>query len=139
MRVMTNGRFDIFHLGHLQMLNYAASLGDQLFVALNSDKSIKKLKGESRPIFDQEYRLSFISSLPFVTEARIFESKRCVDLILEWSPNIYLKSSDYNLNNLDKSEKQALMDINCDIEFMDIRTNISTSSIINRIKSDTSI
>ena len=136
---MTNGCFDIFHLGHLQMLNYASSLGDQLFVALNSDQSIKKLKGESRPIFDQEYRLTFISSLPFVTEARIFESIRCVDLILEWSPDIYLKSSDYNLNNLDQLEKQALMDINCKIEFMDIRTHISTSSIIKRIKSDTLI
>tara|TARA_A100001388_G_C28602634_1_gene418887 strand:+ start:19 stop:438 length:420 start_codon:yes stop_codon:yes gene_type:complete len=134
MRVMTNGCFDIFHLGHLEMLNFARSLGEELFIAINSDLSIKKLKGNGRPILEEDYRLSFLNALPFVTKAQIFNDKRCTELIYKWKPDIYIKSSDYNLENLDKSEKKALEDINCEIRFMEIKTNISTSSIINKIK-----
>ena len=134
MRVMTNGCFDIFHLGHLEMLNFARSLGEELFIAINSDLSIKKLKGNDRPILEEDYRLSFLNALPFVTKAQIFNDKRCTELIYKWKPDIYIKSSDYNLENLDKSEKKALEDINCEIRFMEIKTNISTSSIINKIK-----
>ena len=135
MKVMTNGCFDIFHLGHLEMLNYASSLGDKLFVAVNSDKSIKSLKGPKRPILDEEYRVKLIASLPFVHKAKIFYSKRCVDLIYEWEPDIYVKSSDYNLDNLDFTEKKALEEIKCDIKFMKIKTSISTSIILDKIKS----
>tara|TARA_A100001035_G_scaffold241222_1_gene207078 strand:+ start:329 stop:739 length:411 start_codon:yes stop_codon:yes gene_type:complete len=131
---MTNGCFDIFHLGHLEMLNFARSLGEELFIAINSDLSIKKLKGNGRPILEEDYRLSFLNALPFVTKAQIFNDKRCTELIYKWKPDIYIKSSDYNLENLDKSEKKALEDINCEIRFMEIKTNISTSSIINKIK-----
>lgn len=137
MKVMTNGCFDIFHLGHLQMLTYASSIGDQLFVGINSDESIKKLKGENRPILNEDYRLQFIESLPFVTKAKIFNEQRCINLIYEWSPDIYVKSNDYNLDSLDKSEKKALIELDCEIRFMDIKTNISTSSIIERIKGNT--
>ncbi len=131
---MTNGCFDVFHLGHLEMLNYANSLGDELFVAINSDKSIKELKGSNRPIMDEDYRLKFISSLPFIKKAKLFNSKRCTDLIYEWEPDIYIKSSDYNMESIDKSEKKALLSLNCKIKFMKIKTKISTSSIINKIK-----
>ena len=134
MRVMTNGCFDIFHLGHLEMLNFATSLGDELYVAINSDLSIKKLKGNQRPILGEEYRLSFLNSLPFVTKAQIFDDKRCTKLIYKWKPDIYIKSNDYNLENLDESEKKALDELKCDIRFMEIKTDISTSSIINKIK-----
>jgi len=134
MRVMTNGCFDIFHLGHLEMLNFASSLGEELFVAINSDLSIKKLKGNQRPILGEEYRLSFLNALPFVTKAQIFDDKRCTKLIYEWNPDIYIKSNDYNLENLDESEKKALEDIKCDIKFMEIKTDISTTYIINKIK-----
>ena len=133
MKVMTNGCFDIFHLGHLEMLNYASSLGDKLFVAVNSDQSIKSLKGPNRPILDEQYRVKLIASLPFVYKAKIFYSKRCVDLIYEWEPDVYVKSSDYNLNNLDISEKKALEDIKCNIRFMKIKTSISTTAILDKI------
>ena len=136
---MTNGCFDIFHLGHLEMLKYASSLGDQLFIAINSDLSIKKLKGKSRPIMDENYRLSFIKCLPFVTKAKLFNSKRCTDLIKEWKPNIYLKSNDYDINSIDESERNALLDLKCDIRFMEIQTNISTTSIIQKILSNSDL
>ena len=131
---MTNGCFDIFHLGHLEMLNFASSLGEELFIAINSDLSIKKLKGEQRPILGEEYRLRFLNALPFVTKTEIFNDKRCTELIYKWKPDIYIKSNDYNLENLDESEKKALDDIKCDIRFMEIKTDISTSSIIDKIK-----
>ena len=77
---------------------------------------------------------SFLKALPFVTKAQIFNDKRCTELIYEWKPDIYIKSNDYNLESLDKSEKKALDDIKCDIRFMEIKTNISTSTIIEKIK-----
>lgn len=131
---MTNGCFDIFHLGHLEMLNFANSLGEELYVAINSDLSIKNLKGNQRPILGEGYRLSFLKALPFVTKAQIFNDNRCTELIYQWKPDIYIKSNDYSLKSLDKSEKKALEDIKCDIRFMEIKTDISTSTIIERIK-----
>ena len=136
---MTNGCFDIFHLGHLEMLNFASSLGDELYIAINSDLSIKKLKGIERPILGEKYRLSFLNALPFVTKAQIFNDERCTELIYQWRPDIYIKSNDYNLKTLDKSEKKALEDIKCDIRFMKIKTDISTSTIINKIKSNSNL
>ena len=134
MRVMTNGCFDIFHIGHLQLINYSIEQGDELFVAINSDESIKTLKGPSRPIMSQEYRLNFIRSITGVSNAEIFNETDCTELVYKWKPNIYVKSSDYNIDTLNKKEKKALQDIKADIKFMEITEDISTSKIISKIK-----
>ena len=134
MRVMTNGCFDIFHIGHLQLINYSKKLGDELFIAINSDQSIKSLKGQSRPIMSENYRLSFIRNLSCVNHAEIFNETDCTELVYKWKPNIYVKSSDYNMNSLNKKEKKALQDIKAEIKFMKITENISTSKIISKIK-----
>ena len=134
MRVMTNGCFDLFHLGHLQMLNFASSLGNELYVGINSDSSIRMLKGPSRPIMNEGYRLSFVQSLPYVTEAKLFNETRCTHLISEWKPDVYVKSDDYSFNSLDINEKNLLLKYNTKIEFMKISTDISTTSIIDIIK-----
>ena len=132
---MTNGCFDIFHLGHLQLINFSKSLGDELFIAINSDFSIKKLKGPSRPILDQKYRLKFISSIPGVTKAEIFKDTNCSNIIRKWRPDIYVKSSDYELNSLNKNEKTALEEVGSIIKFMEITEEVSSSSIISKIQS----
>ena len=134
MRVMTNGCFDIFHIGHLQLINYSKKLGDELFIAINSDQSIKNLKGQSRPIMSENYRLSFIRNLSCVNHAEIFNETDCTELVYKWKPNIYVKSSDYNMNSLNKKEKKSLQDIKAEIKFMKITENISTSKIISKIK-----
>ena len=134
MRVMTNGCFDIFHIGHLQLINYSKNLGDELFIAINSDASIKSLKGDNRPIMSEDYRLNFIRKISGVSHAEIFNEKDCTELVYKWKPNIYVKSSDYNINSLNKKEKKALLDIKADIKFMKITEDISTSKIISKIK-----
>lgn len=137
MRVMTNGCFDIFHIGHLQLINYSKDLGDELFVAINSDNSIKNLKGQSRPIMSENYRLNFIRTLSCVSHAEIFDETDCAELVYKWKPNIYVKSTDYNIDSLNKKEKKALQDIKADIKFMKITEDISTSKIISKIKNIT--
>ena len=134
MRVMTNGCFDIFHIGHLQLINYSKDLGDELFIAINSDASIKSLKGNNRPIMNEDYRLNFIRKISGVSHAEIFNETDCTELVYKWKPNIYVKSSDYNINSLNKKEKKALLDIKADIKFMKITDDISTSKIISKIK-----
>ena len=134
MRVMTNGCFDIFHIGHLQLINYSRGLGDELFIAINSDDSIKSLKGQNRPIMSEEYRLNFIKKIFGVSHAEIFNETDCTELVYKWKPNIYVKSNDYNIDNLNKKEKKALQDIKADIIFMEITEDISTSKIISKIK-----
>ena len=134
MRVMTNGCFDIFHIGHLQLINYSRDMGDELFVAINSDASIKSLKGNNRPIMNEDYRLNFIRKISRVSHAEIFNETDCTELIYKWKPNIYVKSSDYDIDSLNKKEKKALQDIKADIKFMKITEDISTSKIISKIK-----
>lgn len=134
MRVMTNGCFDIFHIGHLQLINYSRGLGDELFIAINSDDSIKSLKGQNRPIMSEEYRLNFIKKIFGVSHAEIFNETDCTELVYKWKPNIYVKSNDYNIDNLNKKEKKALQDIKAEIIFMEITEDISTSKIISKIK-----
>ena len=93
-KIVVNGTFDIIHPGHLELLNYAKSLGDFLIVAIDTDDRVKKLKGSSRPINSQKERKLLLENLKAVDEVRIFESnEELIDIIKECS--IMVKGSDY--------------------------------------------
>jgi len=94
--VFTNGCFDLLHPGHLHYLYKAKSLGDILIVALNSDSSIKKLKGFKRPVNNFEFRATMLSYLNFVDLIIEFENDTPLELIQKISPNILVKGADYN-------------------------------------------
>ncbi len=98
--VFTNGCFDIIHKGHLDYLFKARNLGDFLVVGLNSDASVKKLKGESRPIKDEQTRALLLASLSFVDAVVIFESETPLELIKNISPNILVKGGDYKIEDI---------------------------------------
>ena len=98
--VFTNGCFDLLHKGHLDLLSNAAGFGDKLFVGLNSDKSVKKLKGDSRPIQNEKTRAQKLLELKYVNHVIIFEDLTPQKLIHAISPDVLVKGGDYKKNEI---------------------------------------
>jgi D-beta-D-heptose 7-phosphate kinase/D-beta-D-heptose 1-phosphate adenosyltransferase len=93
---MVNGTFDILHRGHIQLLNYAKSLGDQLLVAIDTDRRVKELKGKERPINNQDDRKFFLYNLKAVDTVMLFDSKEeLINIMKEYKPDVYVKGSDW--------------------------------------------
>jgi D-beta-D-heptose 7-phosphate kinase/D-beta-D-heptose 1-phosphate adenosyltransferase len=96
MRVIVNGTFDILHRGHLEMLEYAKSQGSYLLVAIDSDRRVKELKGESRPINTVADRRAMLQSLRFVDYVKVFDTtEELIEIIKLYKPDIMVKGSDY--------------------------------------------
>lgn len=98
--VFTNGCFDILHLGHVTYLEEAAKLGDVLIVGLNSDDSVRRLKGPTRPIQPQEARARILAALEFVEAVVIFEEDTPLRLIEKVSPDVLVKGGDYTVDTV---------------------------------------
>ena len=96
MRVMVNGTFDILHRGHIQLLNYARNLGDELLVAIDTDRRVTELKGVGRPINNQEDRKFFLENLKAVDVVMLFDTKeQLIGIMQGWQPDIYVKGGDW--------------------------------------------
>ena len=94
--VFVNGTFDILHLGHLALLNYARSLGDKLFVAIDSDERVKQLKGPTRPIYDVFQRKTMLLNLKAVDEVEVFNSDEELEMLIKQiKPAIMVIGSDW--------------------------------------------
>ena len=93
--VFTNGCFDLLHFGHVDYLSEAADLGDVLVLGLNSDESVRMLKGPRRPVNSQDTRAFMLASLSFVTGVIVFEEQTPINLIKFIKPDILVKGSDY--------------------------------------------
>ena len=94
--VFVNGTFDVLHLGHLALLNYAKSLGDKLFVAIDSDERVRQLKGSTRPIYDVYQRKVMLLNLKAVDEVEIFSSDEELEMwIKQINPTIMVVGSDW--------------------------------------------
>ena len=98
--VFTNGCFDLLHKGHLDLLLNAAAFGDKLFVGLNSDTSVKKLKGDSRPIQNEKTRAQKLLELKYVNHVIIFEDLTPQKLVQAISPDILVKGGDYKKSEI---------------------------------------
>ena len=98
--VFTNGCFDILHRGHIECLRKAKSFGDVLIVGLNSDSSVRKIKGDKRPILPQGDRAEILASLEMVDYVVIFREKTPLDLIASLVPDILTKGGDYKKNEI---------------------------------------
>ena len=129
--VFTNGCFDILHRGHVEYLSKAASHGDVLIVGLNSDSSVRSIKGESRPVQDQESRALILASLQFVTIVVFFEEDTPYNLIKLVQPDVLVKGADY------KQEEIVGYDIvkakGGQIVTIDLVEGHSTTKILNKI------
>lgn len=98
--VFTNGCFDILHRGHVEVLAQTADLGDRLIIGLNSDSSIKKLKGVNRPIIDEQSRAILLASLLFVDAIVLFSDETPINLIQTLLPDILAKGGDYKTESI---------------------------------------
>lgn len=129
--VFTNGCFDIVHKGHIEYLASAATLGTKLVIGLNTDISVKRLKGETRPVNDEQARALILSALIFVDQVILFNEDTPYELIKFIQPDILVKGSDY------KPEDIVGYDIvknkGAKIITIDLTPGFSTTSILKKI------
>jgi len=123
----TNGCFDILHCGHLRVLQFARAVGDYVIVGLNSDDSVRELKGRDRPIIGQSERKEILEAVRFVDEVVIFDEPTPLKLIELIKPNIIVKGEDW------KNKEVVGSDI-AEVIYVPILKCYSTSEIIERIK-----
>ena len=129
--VATNGCFDILHVGHVRYLQKTKSLADYSIVMLNSDKSVKLIKGESRPINNQEDRAEILTALNCVDYVVLFEERSPAELLEKIKPDIYTKGADYTLETL--PEREIVERNGIKVEFIKFVQGKSTTNIINKI------
>jgi len=132
--VLTNGVFDLLHTGHLYFLQKARALGDAMVVALNSDASVRKLKGPLRPVQTESERAYALAALTCVDAIVIFSEVRLTTEIRTLRPDVYVKACDYTLATLDPGEHTALEEAGTSIEFMPFLSGFSTTQLIAKIK-----
>lgn len=132
--VLTNGVFDLLHTGHLFYLQQARSLGDALIIALNSDASVRALKGPSRPVQTEEQRAYALGALACVDAVVIFREPRLTAEIRALRPDVYCKAGDYTLEKLNPEERGALEEVGAEIRFLPFLDGFSTTQLIARIK-----
>jgi len=132
--VLTNGVFDLLHTGHLYFLQQARARGDALVVALNSDSSVRALKGPTRPVQTEEQRAYALCALACVDGIVIFREPRLTAEIQALQPDVYCKAGDYTLEKMDADERAALQKAGAAVEFLPFLPGFSTTNLIARIK-----
>ena len=132
--VFTNGCFDLLHAGHVRYLQQARELGDALAVGLNSDRSVRELKGEGRPINRQDDRAEVLAALGCVDYVVIFDGKRATDVLRTVRPHIYAKGGDYTPDSLDPEERAALAEAGSGIKILPLVPGRSTTSVVERLR-----
>lgn len=130
--VFTNGCFDILHLGHVDYLEKARSLGDKMIVAINEDASVKKLKGENRPINNEIARARLLAGLEFVDAVVHFGEDTPKELIEHLLPDILVKGSDYEIGNIVGAD--VVIEHGGKVETIDLVEGYSTTKIVEQIK-----
>jgi len=129
--VFTNGCFDILHRGHIQYLGQAKEKNSVLIVGLNSDASVRRIKGRARPIFNQNDRARLLSALPFVDFVVIFNESTPIKLIRALKPDVLVKGADWKGKGVVGSE--LIKSWNGKVRLIPYLKGYSTSSIISRI------
>ncbi len=130
----TNGVFDILHEGHIAVLSEAASFADVLIVGVNSDVSVKKLKGENRPVNKEYSRALIIASLIMVDAVVIFNEETPLELIKVIKPDVLIKGGDYTMETMVGSKE--VIDSGGRIEIIPLKEGFSTTGIIRKISSN---
>lgn len=127
-RIFTNGCFDVVHRGHLELLRYCKSLG-YVIVGINTDRSVKELKGSSRPFFSQQDRRFMLESIKYVDEVHFFDEDTPQALIQELAPDVIVKGGDY------KPEEVVGNDL-CEVKIFNYVDGYSTTNVLSGIRND---
>ncbi|MCR5757032.1 MAG: D-glycero-beta-D-manno-heptose 1-phosphate adenylyltransferase [Selenomonas sp.] len=131
--VFTNGCFDILHAGHVTYLEAARAQGDVLVLGLNTDESVRRLKGPERPINNEQDRAKVVGALQAVDYVVLFGEQTAEAVIAEVKPDVYVKGGDYTLETL--PEAKIVQSYGGRVAFIDMVEGRSTTNIINKIKS----
>ncbi len=129
--VMTNGCFDILHVGHVRYLQKTKSFADISVVLLNSDKSVRSIKGPERPINNENDRAEILCALSFVDYVVLFDEDSPRNILDEMKPDVYTKGADYTMETL--PEADIMKKNGTKVEFIDFVKGKSTTNIINKI------
>lgn len=130
--VFTNGCFDILHMGHVRYLKAARSLGDCLAVGLNSDVSVRRLKGPERPVNVEADRAEVLDALFAVDYVTIFDEPTAAELIARIRPDVYVKGGDYTLDTL--PEAKIVQQYGGRVAFVDLVPGRSTTKVIEKLR-----
>jgi rfaE bifunctional protein nucleotidyltransferase chain/domain len=131
--VVTNGCFDLLHVGHVRYLQAARALGDLLAVGLNSDHSVRELKGKGRPVTAERDRAEILAALECVDFVTIFPELRATQFIGASRPAIYVKGGDYKPETLNEEEHALLRKIGAEVRFIPFEPGYSTSGLLEKI------
>ena len=130
--VLTNGAFDLFHYGHITYLKEAKENGDILIVAVNSDDSVRRLKGEGRPIIDEDGRAYLVASLKVTDYVFIFKENNVKNIISELRPHFHIKGPDYSVETVPESKFSS--SIGVETRIVGKSKEQSTTDIIKRVR-----
>lgn len=131
--VVTNGCFDLLHVGHVIYLEQAAALGDLLLVGCNGDESVRQLKGEGRPLNPEADRALVLSALESVGSVVVFPERRAEDFLRLAKPDVYVKGGDYTPETLDAGERVAVESGGGEVVIIPFVPGKSTTDIIQRM------
>ena len=129
--VFTNGCFDILHRGHLQLLKESAGFGDILVVGLNTDGSVRKLKGDQRPVNDEDFRCLMMASLELVDAVTLFDEETPLELIRALQPDVLVKGGDYTADQVVGAEE--VMRSGGEVRIVPLVRGYSTTALIEAI------
>lgn len=132
--VFTNGCFDILHAGHVRYLNKARSFGDCLVLGLNTDSSVRRIKGPSRPINNELDRAEVVGALKGVDYVVLFDEPTAEELIRQVHPDVYVKGGDYTIETL--PEGQIVLGYGGSVELVNLVEGRSTTNVIAKIKGE---
>jgi len=130
--VFTNGVFDLLHIGHITYLSKAAELGDKLIIGLNADSSVKRIKGEDRPVNDENSRAALLAAFFFVDAVVLFAEDTPLNLITALMPDILIKGADYSVENI-VGAKEVLAN-GGEVKTITFVEGYSSSNIIQKIR-----
>ncbi|WP_294223193.1 phosphoribosylglycinamide formyltransferase [Prosthecobacter sp.] len=134
--VFTNGCFDLLHAGHVRYLEQARALGDAMVIGLNSDQSVRLLKGPDRPLNNENDRAEVLAALRAVDAVVVFEDQRATSLIDAIHPHVYAKGGDYTVDSLNAEERAALQRAGSEIRILPLVPGRSTTSTINKMTAE---
>jgi rfaE bifunctional protein nucleotidyltransferase chain/domain len=131
--VVTNGCFDILHLGHVTYLESARQEGDLLLVGINSDASVRDLKGSGRPVNNEHDRAAIVAALQCVDAVCIFSDRSALNFLVRSEPDIWVKGGDYTLESVNQEERKAVEAHGGKVVVLPIVKGKSTTALLDRL------
>jgi len=132
--VVTNGCFDLLHVGHVRFLQEAKTLGDTLLVGLNGDASVRELKGAGRPVNPDLDRAEVLAALGCVDAVVVFPEKRATRFLEAAQPDLYVKGGDYRPEDLDADEQAAVQSAGGQVKVLKLTPGKSTTAVLAKVK-----